>query len=73
MCCLFNVSRSGYYSWLNREPSKQEIANQVLDKKITSIFEANKSRYGAPRVYKVLEEHMVIFTVLIELLGECKG
>lgn len=63
MCCVFNVSRSGYYSWINREPSKREISNQVLDEKITSIFEANKSRYGAPRVYKVLEADGDIYSL----------
>ncbi len=57
MCSFFNVSRSGYYSWLNREPSKRELANKELDQKITTIFEANKSRYGAPRVARVLEAH----------------
>ena len=57
MCSFFNVSRSGYYSWLNREPSKRELANKELDQKITSIFEANKNRYGAPRIARTLESN----------------
>ena len=50
MCAIFNVSRSGYYSWINREPSNRNIINQKLDQNIKLIFEANKSRYGAPRI-----------------------
>ena len=57
MCSFFNVSRSGYYSWLNREPSKRELSNKELDQKITSIFEANKNRYGAPRITRTLESN----------------
>lgn len=57
MCTFFNVSCSGYYSWLSREPSKRDFANKELDQKIKVIFEANKSRYGAPRIAKVLEVH----------------
>ena len=55
MCEIFNVSRSGYDSWINREPSKRNIINQKLDKNIKLIFEANKSRYGAPRITKALK------------------
>ncbi|MGI9214829.1 MAG: IS3 family transposase [Gammaproteobacteria bacterium] len=55
MCEIFNVSRSGYYSWISREPSKRNIINQKLDQNIKLIFEANKSRYGAPRITKALK------------------
>jgi len=55
MCAFFNVSCSGYYSWLNRKPSKRDIANKDLDQKIKVIFEANKYRYGAPRITEALK------------------
>ena len=55
MCEIFNVSRSGYYSWINRAPSKRNIINQKLDQNIKLIFEANKSRYGAPRITRALK------------------
>jgi putative transposase len=55
MCEIFNVSRSGYYSWINREPSKRNIVNQKLDQNIKLIFEENKSRYGAPRITRALK------------------
>ncbi|MGI9214902.1 MAG: IS3 family transposase [Gammaproteobacteria bacterium] len=55
MCEIFNVSQSGYYSWINREPSKRNIVNQKLDQNIKLIFEENKSRYGAPRITRALK------------------
>lgn len=63
MCSFFNVSRSGYYSWLNRAPSKRELANKELDQKIIAVFKANKSRYGAPRVYRLLKAHGDIYSL----------
>ena len=31
MCRVFEVSRSGYYSWSERKPSKRQLDNQRLD------------------------------------------
>ena len=45
MCSFFNVSRSGYYSWLNRAPSKRELANKELDQKIIAVSEHTKPIY----------------------------
>ena len=56
MCNMFCVERSGYYAWLKRKPGKRQIANEKLDKKIISIFEAHKSRAGSPRITKDLHE-----------------
>jgi transposase InsO family protein len=48
------VSRSGYYAWLSREPSRQEKANRELLRLIIQIFEYHKNRYGSPRVWQDL-------------------
>jgi putative transposase len=56
MCTMFSIERSGYYAWANRKPSKQSIANEVLDKKIIDIFNKNKSRYGYPRITDELHD-----------------
>ena len=63
MCSFFNVSRSGYYNWLSREPCERDISNNNLDQKIKVIFEANKYRYGAPRIAKVLEAQGDIYSL----------
>ena len=48
------VSRRGYYSWLNRTPSKRTQANTALLAAITRIFYAHRKVYGAPRIHRVL-------------------
>ena len=55
MCKVFKVSKSGYYKWLIRSPSKREIYNQVLSEEIKRIFYQSKKRYGSPRIAKELE------------------
>ncbi len=55
MCTIFDVSRSGYYDWLNRPASAREIANQRLDLPIKAIYCENKGRYGSPRITRVLK------------------
>lgn len=34
MCRLLSVSVSGYYDWRERKPSRRDITNQVLAKKL---------------------------------------
>lgn len=56
MCKLFSVSRSGYYDWLNHNPSNRELENIKIDREIFLIFNDNKSRYGSPRIAKELDK-----------------
>lgn len=46
--------RSTYYKVLNRVPSKQQIEAKRLKNKIRKIWVESKSRYGAPKIHKVL-------------------
>jgi transposase InsO family protein len=46
------VSRSGYYAWIKRKPSRREIEDRELLRLIVQIFEENKSRYGSPRIWR---------------------
>ncbi len=55
-CKALNVSRAGYYKYLNRKPSKRDIENEILSKEIQQIFEENKNRYGSIRIAKVLKD-----------------
>jgi len=50
------VSRSGYYAWLIRKPSRHENEDRELLRLIIQIFEENKSRYGSPRIWRELVE-----------------
>jgi putative transposase len=59
MCSVFNVSRGGYYTWLKRVPSKRSAENQMLEQEILEAFQNSKSRYGSPRITKVLNKKMI--------------
>lgn len=49
-CETLDVSRSGYYAWLSRAPSKRELENEALISRIRSIHAKSKETYGSPRV-----------------------
>lgn len=55
MCDVLEVSRSGYYCWLARKPSKRAMANQDLDVKIKAIYRQNHKCYGSPRITRELK------------------
>lgn len=56
MCEVLGVSRSGYYAWLGRPPSKRAIANEELTERIRAIHEDSRETYGAPRIYAELRD-----------------
>jgi len=51
---FFDVSKSGYYDWRERQPSARAIEDAELKEKIQQIFTENKGRYGSPRIFKAL-------------------
>jgi transposase InsO family protein len=55
MCKAFKVSRSGYYDWLYRKPSKRAIEKQKIKSMIKIVYQESKGRYGSPRIAKELE------------------
>lgn len=56
MCKVLNVSRSGYYAWRKRIPSKRMIANHKLLNSIRDIYQKNRKVYGSPRITNELNE-----------------
>ncbi len=54
MCLAFKVSRSGYYEWLHRKPSKRACATQKLKQMIRSAYQESKGRYGSPKITQEL-------------------
>jgi putative transposase len=54
-CKTLGVSRSGYYDWLARSPSKRKIANEGLTERIKEIHQESRETYGSPRVYQSLK------------------
>lgn len=55
MLKLLGVSSSGYYSWLKRTPSNQEIRKQKLKSEITEIYNESHQIYGAPKITSILQ------------------
>lgn len=56
MCRLLGVSVSGYYAWLTRRPSKRSVRDHDLAVKIKHIFDDERSRAGAPRITRRLNQ-----------------
>lgn len=54
MCRVLEVSRSGYYAYINRPESNQRKRRSELLKTIKHIYLANHKIYGAPRIARAL-------------------
>lgn len=56
MSCVFNVSRSGYYRYIDVGPSKRAQENEHLVEKIKVVHVASRQTYGSPRIHAQLRE-----------------
>ena len=54
LCKVLSVSRSGYYAWRNRAPSRRARQDAALTSKICEIHERSRETYGSPRVHAEL-------------------
>ena len=50
MVRLLQVSRSGYYAWLDRLPSKRAIRQEVVEAKVGWFHGDSDEVYGSPRI-----------------------
>jgi putative transposase len=50
LCGHLGVSTSAFYDWSARPPSRREVDNRSLTRRIAQIHEASRGTYGAPRV-----------------------
>ncbi len=56
MCNVLGISKSSYYAWRNRKPSKRSTENAQLLGRIQEIYERNRRVYGSPRITDELRE-----------------
>ena len=49
-CEILQVSTSGYYDWLGRDPSARAQANVTLLQSIRQVHLASDETYGVPRI-----------------------
>ena len=54
MARVLEVSRSGYYRWLSRGPSRREIRDSVLKVMIESAHKRSRGTYGPRRLQEEL-------------------
>ena len=51
MCRCLKVSRSGYYAWLGREPSRTVRRRKELSALIEWVFNSSRATYGYRRTH----------------------
>lgn len=51
MCTVLEVSRGGFYDWLDRSSSQREQEDRRLTAHIRSIFREYRGCYGSPRIH----------------------
>lgn len=56
MCKVFKLSKSGYYDWIDRKPSRRQLDYEKLKEDIQMIYQYSKKRYGSPKITMELIE-----------------
>ena len=56
LCKALGVSKSGYYDWKDRKPSKRRVDDAKLKIMIQDIYDNAEEVYGSPRVFKALKK-----------------
>lgn len=59
MCEVLEVSRSGYYDWVDRPISFREEANTGLLEQIKQVHVSSRNTYGYRRVYYALQHNNI--------------
>lgn len=54
LCKVLSVSRSGYYDWRDRPPSRRSQQDAALTAKIYEIHRHSRETYGSPRIHAEL-------------------
>jgi putative transposase len=55
LCPLLAVSRSGYYAWRGRAPSRRQSEDARLTVELQRTFEQSRRTYGRPRLQRALQ------------------
>ncbi len=59
MCEVLQVSRGGYYAWVERPPSDRARRREELIEQIRQAHEESAATYGSPRVHAELADRQV--------------
>jgi putative transposase len=56
MCRLLGISRSGFYAYVSRKPSRRAVEDATLLERIEAFHARSDGTYGAPRIHMDLRE-----------------
>lgn len=56
MCKALGVSKSGYFTWRDRDPSPRATEDRALTSRIADIHARNRGVYGSPRIFHELRD-----------------
>jgi len=56
LCEVLDVSRSGFYAWLHRQPSRRERENEAIAVHVREVHRQSREIYGSPRIYAELRD-----------------
>jgi transposase InsO family protein len=54
LCALLGVSRSGYYGWCGRAPSRRQSEDARITEELKAAFDQSRRTYGRPRLTRSL-------------------
>ncbi len=57
MCRVLEVSDSGYYPWLGRDPSPRADRTAKIREDVREVFEQSQGIYGSRKIAEALEQH----------------
>lgn len=57
MLKILGVSKSGYYDFIKRKPSKQKVRKVEITKKIKAIRQESYDIYGSPKIAAILNQN----------------
>jgi putative transposase len=74
MCEVLQVSRSGYYAWVDRAPSARRLRQEQLIGQIRQAHEHSDGTYGSPRVHAELvgQEVEVCVNTVAKLMKQAR-
>ena len=55
LCHAMQVSKSGFYSWLNSEPSPRKKRTDSIRKAVLEVYQESNSIYGSYKIAEVLK------------------
>jgi len=56
MCPLLEVSRSGYYSWIGREPSPRAVRHEQIKTTVSRLHAASHGIYGSVKIARQMQQ-----------------